>query len=60
MCDPCAVDIFGDGNEEDDLGEEIARADTDEIAQRARMLENEIRVIKNEVMRLNHEHSAQV
>jgi len=42
------------------LGEEIARADTDEIAQRARMLENEIRVIKNEVMRLNHEHSAQV
>ena len=44
---------------DDDLGEEIARADTDEIAQRARMLENEIKVIKNEQMRLNHEHQAQ-
>ena len=53
-----AVDIFGDGAE-DDLGEEIARADTDEIAQRTRMLENEIKVIRNEVMRLNHEHQAQ-
>ena len=50
------MDIFGD--QEDDLGEEIARADTDEIAQRTRMLENEIKVIKNEVMRLNHEHQA--
>ena len=39
--------------------EEIARADTDEIAQRTRMLENEIKVIKNEVMRLNHEQQAQ-
>jgi len=53
------VDIFGDGGGDDDLGEEIARADTDEIAQRARMLENEIKVIKNEQMRLNHEHQAQ-
>merc|ERR1719478_1060994 len=44
------VDIFGDGAE-DDLGEEIA--------QRTRMLENEIKVIRNEVMRLNHEHQAQ-
>ena len=56
---PLAVDIFGDGGGDDDLGEEIARADTDEIAQRARMLENEIKVIKNEQMRLNHEHQAQ-
>jgi len=53
------VDIFGDGGGDDDLGDEIARADTDEIAQRARMLENEIKVIKNEQMRLNHEHQAQ-
>jgi 26S proteasome regulatory subunit T5 len=51
------VDIFGDA--EDDLGEEIARADTDEIVQRTRMLENEIKVIKNEVSRLNHEQQAQ-
>jgi len=57
---PEDVDIFGDGGgADDDLGEEIARADTDEIAQRARMLDNEIKVIKNEIMRLNHEHQAQ-
>ena len=50
------VDIFGDGADaEDDLGEEIARADTDEIAQRTRMIENEIKVLKNESARLNHE-----
>ncbi|KAL3918638.1 MAG: hypothetical protein SGPRY_005936 [Prymnesium sp.] len=49
------VDIFGDGGAEDDLGEEIARADTDEIAQRTRMIENEIKVLKNEAARLNHE-----
>ena len=51
------VDIFGDA--EDGLGDEIARADTDEIAQRTRMLENEVKVVKNEVLRLNHEHQSQ-
>jgi len=49
------VDIFGDAGADDDLGEEIARADTDEIAQRTRMIENEIKVLKNESARLNHE-----
>ncbi|KAL1522301.1 hypothetical protein AB1Y20_017293 [Prymnesium parvum] len=49
------VDIFGDGGADDDLGEEIARADTDEIAQRTRMIENEIKVLKNEAARLHHE-----
>lgn len=49
------VDIFGDGGAEDDLGDEIARASTDEIAQRTRMIENEIKVLKNEAARLNHE-----
>merc|ERR1719478_1290703 len=44
------VDIFGDGAE-DDLGEEIA--------QRTRMLENEIKVLRNESARLSHEQQAQ-
>ena len=52
------VDIFGDGGADDDLGDEIARADTDEIAQRTRLLENEIKVLKNEAMRLSHDQSA--
>merc|ERR1719421_1507119 len=54
---PMDVDIFGD-NADDDLDEEIKRADTDEIAQRTRMLENEIKVLKNETMRLMHEQQA--
>lgn len=53
------VDIFGDGAENDDIGEDIARADSDEIAQRTRMLENEIKVLKNETMRLMHEQQNQ-
>lgn len=53
------VDIFGDGGADDDLGDEIARADTDEIAQRTRLLENEIKVLKNESSRLNHEQQTQ-
>ena len=51
------VDIFGDAGD-DDLGEEIARAGADEIAQRTRMLENEIKVLKNETMRLQHDQQS--
>ena len=52
------VDIFGDAGADDDLGEEIARAGADEIAQRTRMLENEIKVLKNETMRLQHDQQS--
>jgi len=57
MTDMMETDIFGDA--EDDLGEEISRADPDEIAQRTRMLENEIKVLWNEKSRLTHEHNSQ-
>merc|ERR1719379_1287043 len=57
---PEDVDIFGDGGgADDDLGDEIARADTDEIAQRTRMVENEVKVLRNETARLSHEQQAQ-
>eukprot|EP00316_Scyphosphaera_apsteinii_P011811 CAMPEP_0119309082 /NCGR_PEP_ID=MMETSP1333-20130426/14218_1 /TAXON_ID=418940 /ORGANISM="Scyphosphaera apsteinii, Strain RCC1455" /LENGTH=429 /DNA_ID=CAMNT_0007312999 /DNA_START=36 /DNA_END=1325 /DNA_ORIENTATION=+ len=55
--EPMETDIFGDA--EDDLGEEIARADADEIVQRTHMLENEVKVLWNETARLTHEHQAQ-
>jgi len=54
-----AMDIFGDDAGDDDLGEEIARADADEIAQRTRMVENELKVLRNESARLSHEQQAQ-
>uniref|UniRef100_A0A7S4BN40 Proteasomal ATPase second OB domain-containing protein n=1 Tax=Chrysotila carterae TaxID=13221 RepID=A0A7S4BN40_CHRCT len=56
--EPMDTDIFGD-DAEDELGEEIARADPDEIAQRTRMLENEVKVLRNETARLLHEHQSQ-
>ena len=63
MAAPMDTDIFADGNADDggDSGvdTEIARAEPDEIAQRTRMLENEVKVLRNETARLLHEHSTQ-
>ncbi|KAI8920020.1 hypothetical protein PhCBS80983_g01769 [Powellomyces hirtus] len=42
----------------EDLGQEILRAGTDEIANRTRLLENDIKVMKSEQMRISHEQSA--
>ncbi|TPX60991.1 hypothetical protein SpCBS45565_g07363 [Spizellomyces sp. 'palustris'] len=42
----------------EDLGQEILRANTDEIANRTRLLENDIKVMKSEQMRLTHEQNA--
>eukprot|EP00307_Rebecca_sp_RCC1486_P002477 CAMPEP_0119406174 /NCGR_PEP_ID=MMETSP1335-20130426/605_1 /TAXON_ID=259385 /ORGANISM="Chrysoculter rhomboideus, Strain RCC1486" /LENGTH=487 /DNA_ID=CAMNT_0007430239 /DNA_START=50 /DNA_END=1514 /DNA_ORIENTATION=- len=49
-------DIFGDA--EDDLGDEVAAMTDDELIARARLLDNEIKVMKNESTRLGHEHAA--
>lgn len=32
---------------------------TDEIISRTRLLDNEIKIMRSEVMRINHEHSTQ-
>ncbi|KAI9145682.1 P-loop containing nucleoside triphosphate hydrolase protein [Paraphysoderma sedebokerense] len=42
----------------DDLGQEILRAGNDEIANRTRLLENDIKVMRSELMRLQHEQSS--
>ena len=52
------TDIFGD-DAPDDLGDDIARADTDEIVQRTRMIENEVKVLRNETSRMLHEQNGQ-
>ncbi|KAI8587612.1 26S proteasome regulatory subunit 6A [Geranomyces variabilis] len=44
--------------EAEDLGQEILRAGTDEIANRTRLLENDIKVMKSEQMRITHEQNA--
>lgn len=45
--------------EQDALGEDIMRMSTEEIVSRTRLLDNEIKIMKSEVMRISHELQAQ-
>jgi len=49
--------IWEDG--EESLGEEVLRMGTDEITGRTRLLDNEIKIMKSEIMRISHELQAQ-
>ncbi|CAH1247698.1 PSMC3 [Branchiostoma lanceolatum] len=49
--------IWDDGDEA--LGEEVMRMSTDEIISRTRLLDNEIKIMKSETMRISHELQAQ-
>ncbi|KAI4497939.1 hypothetical protein M0802_007055 [Mischocyttarus mexicanus] len=44
---------------EEILGEDVLRMSTDEIVSRTRLLDNEIKIMKSEVMRISHELQAQ-
>lgn len=41
------------------LDHDVLRMDTSELISRTRLLDNEIKIMRSEVMRINHEHSAQ-
>ncbi|KAK7115658.1 26S proteasome regulatory subunit 6A-B [Littorina saxatilis] len=49
--------IWEDG--EESLGEEVLRMSNDEIVSRTRLLDNEIKIMKSEIMRISHELQAQ-
>ncbi|CAK9811844.1 26S proteasome regulatory subunit 6A-A [Anthophora quadrimaculata] len=49
--------LWEDGEEA--LGEDVWRMSTDEIVSRTRLLDNEIKIMKSEVMRISHELQAQ-
>ncbi|KAJ3039705.1 26S proteasome regulatory subunit 6A [Rhizophlyctis rosea] len=51
-------DIKPEQDEMEELGQEILRASTDEIANRVKLLENDIKIMKSEQMRLSHEQNA--
>lgn len=53
---PADDDIFGEAD--DDMGDEVAAMTDDELIARARLLDNEIKVMRNESTRLGHEHAA--
>lgn len=40
------------------MDEDVLRMQTDEIVSRARLLDNEIKIMKSEIMRINHEQQA--
>lgn len=44
---------------QESLGEEVLRMGTDEIVSRTRLLDNEIKIMKSDVMRIGHELQAQ-
>lgn len=44
---------------QESLGEEVLRMPTDEVIGRTRLLDNEIKIMKSEVMRISHELQAQ-
>ena len=43
---------------DDDLGDEIKRASPEEIMNRTKLLENDIKIMKSDTLRLTHEQSA--
>jgi len=47
------------GDEADELDDEIMKMSTDEIRQRARMIDNDIRIMKSEMQRIRHESESQ-
>lgn len=49
--------IWEDG--EDSLGEEVLRMSNDEVVSRTRLLDNEIKIMRSEVMRISHELQSQ-
>lgn len=51
------ISIWEDG--EESLGEEVLRMPTDEIVSRTRLMDNEIKIMKSELMRITHELQTQ-
>ncbi|KAJ3414826.1 26S proteasome regulatory subunit 6A [Chytridiales sp. JEL 0842] len=48
-----------EADDAEDLGQDILRASADEISNRTKLLENDIKVMKSEMARLRYEHDAQ-
>ncbi len=41
------------------MGEDILKLKTEDIVARSRLLENETKILKSEIMRISHEHQSQ-
>ena len=54
-----ANDIWGDGGEDNELEQEILQMSNDEVRQRVTLLNNDIRIMKSEIQRINHDSETQ-
>jgi ATP-dependent 26S proteasome regulatory subunit len=54
-----ANDIWGDGGENSELEQEILQMSNDEIRQRITLLNNDVRIMKSEIQRTNHDSETQ-
>jgi len=54
-----ANDIWGDGGENSELEQEILQMSNDEIRQRITLLNNDVRIMKSEIQRINHDSETQ-
>jgi len=43
----------------EDLDKDILKLQTDDVVSRTRLLENEIKILRSEIMRISHEHQSQ-
>jgi 26S proteasome regulatory subunit T5 len=60
MSEPATLESLASAApQEEVLDDEILRSSTDEISNRIRLLENDIKIMKSEALRINHEHLAQ-
>ncbi|MGH0156478.1 UNVERIFIED_CONTAM: hypothetical protein FKN15_006204 [Acipenser sinensis] len=55
---PSWVDCWRTLSREDGIGEEVLKMSTEEIIQRTRLLDSEIKIMKSEVLRVTHELQA--
>jgi 26S proteasome regulatory subunit T5 len=44
--------------QDDDIGQDILRLSPEEVTNRTRLLENDVKVMKSEIVRLQHEQAA--
>jgi 26S proteasome regulatory subunit T5 len=59
ITEPATLESLASQPQEEELDQEILRSSTDEISNRIRLLENDIKIMKSEALRINHEHLAQ-
>ena len=53
------IDDYYDQIADSDMGEEVSRMSIEELTSRARLLDNEVKIMRSEVLRISHELQTQ-